>query len=429
MSFALTQLAASGLVPGLPRIGARRAPWLPSDLFALSQPGIWLDGSDNSVMWQDAAGTTPVTALGQPVGLILDKRLWGGKTYAQVMAGQPELNANTGNPYTVTTGYTPRATSGGGSGTFEILDGRLRLTADDTFGWKHIEFALPTTAGKAYRVRFRGISTGVISNSGARNWTGVAESPSISMLSVGTHEVTIVATGSSALLRFYIRAAGSSGVGEYVELEYLRIDEIPGKHAYQITAGARPLWQEDANGKPGLQFDGVDDFLVTPSIDFSASDKMLASAGVRKLSDAAASIVAELSAAISANNGSMFLAAPPNAASPSFGFASKGTNTVGASQANVAFAAPVSSVLTGLGDIGADIARLRVNGAQVAENTGDQGTGNYGNYPLFIGMRGGSSLPFNGFIHQLVVRGGALPSAAEIAQLEAFIAGKSGVAR
>jgi hypothetical protein len=44
--------------------------WTPTDLASL---GAWFDPSDLSTMFQDAAGTTPVTAAGQPVGLILDK--------------------------------------------------------------------------------------------------------------------------------------------------------------------------------------------------------------------------------------------------------------------------------------------------------------------------------------------------------------------
>jgi len=45
----------------------------PSLLFAANEPGVWYDPSDMSTMFQDAAGTTPVTAVEQPVGLMLDK--------------------------------------------------------------------------------------------------------------------------------------------------------------------------------------------------------------------------------------------------------------------------------------------------------------------------------------------------------------------
>ena len=45
----------------------------PRSLFAASEPGFWYDPSDLTTLFQDAAGTTPVTAAGQSVGLMLDK--------------------------------------------------------------------------------------------------------------------------------------------------------------------------------------------------------------------------------------------------------------------------------------------------------------------------------------------------------------------
>ncbi len=42
-------------------------------LFSAGEQGVWYDPSDLSTMYQDAAGTISVTAVGQPVGLILDK--------------------------------------------------------------------------------------------------------------------------------------------------------------------------------------------------------------------------------------------------------------------------------------------------------------------------------------------------------------------
>jgi len=44
-----------------------------ASLFAGGIAGSWYDPSDLSTLFQDSAGTTPVTAAGQPVGLILDK--------------------------------------------------------------------------------------------------------------------------------------------------------------------------------------------------------------------------------------------------------------------------------------------------------------------------------------------------------------------
>lgn len=45
----------------------------PAALFASGEEGAWFDPSDLSTLFQDSAGTTPVTTAGQPVGLMLDK--------------------------------------------------------------------------------------------------------------------------------------------------------------------------------------------------------------------------------------------------------------------------------------------------------------------------------------------------------------------
>ena len=45
----------------------------PASLFAAGEQGVWYDPSDFTTMFQDSTGTTPVTAVEQPVGLLLDK--------------------------------------------------------------------------------------------------------------------------------------------------------------------------------------------------------------------------------------------------------------------------------------------------------------------------------------------------------------------
>jgi len=50
-----------------------RGGFSPADLFASSEQGAWYDPSDLSTLFQDSAGTTPVTTAGQPVELMLDK--------------------------------------------------------------------------------------------------------------------------------------------------------------------------------------------------------------------------------------------------------------------------------------------------------------------------------------------------------------------
>lgn len=65
-----------GVGLALPQVAARRASapeWTPAKLFAASEAGAWYDPSDLSTLWQDTAGTTPVTADGQSVARIDDK--------------------------------------------------------------------------------------------------------------------------------------------------------------------------------------------------------------------------------------------------------------------------------------------------------------------------------------------------------------------
>jgi len=52
--------------------GGRSGGFSIADLFASSEQGAWYDPSDLSTLFQDSAGTTPVTTAGQPVGRMLD---------------------------------------------------------------------------------------------------------------------------------------------------------------------------------------------------------------------------------------------------------------------------------------------------------------------------------------------------------------------
>lgn len=53
--------------------GVAEPTWTPANLFSNNQAGAWYDPSDLTTLFQDAAGTTPVTSDGDPVGAMLDK--------------------------------------------------------------------------------------------------------------------------------------------------------------------------------------------------------------------------------------------------------------------------------------------------------------------------------------------------------------------
>jgi len=143
-------------------------------------------------------------------------------------------------------------------------------------------------------------------------------------------------------------------------------------------------------------------------------------AGVRKLG-VVSGVLAELSESTLSNVGTFLVLAPSG--SNSYVFRSRGTlvaNTAGGSFAN----SPDSAVVTGIGDISAPLSLLRRNAVDISTSTASQGTGNYGNYQLFIGRRGGTIDPFNGQLYTLIARG-VLSSTAEIRQAEKLIAKKT----
>jgi hypothetical protein len=164
--------------------------------------------------------------------------------------------------------------------------------------------------------------------------------------------------------------------------------------------------------------DGIDDGMVTPSIDFSGTDKVTVWAGVEKLSDAAQAVLLELSANSGTTPNSFSLQAPGPGVS--FRLVSAGSATGSGIADATGFPAPTARVLTGIGDISGDRATLQVNGSQVAQSTADQGAGNYGNYPVYLFRRGGTTLPFNGIFTGLIARG-AQSSAAQLADGNTYI--------
>ena len=184
--------------------------------------------------------------------------------------------------------------------------------------------------------------------------------------------------------------------------------------------GVTPSDYDASAGRYYLSFDGVDDALQTANIDFTSTDKMTVWAGVTKLSDALAGVLVELSATANTNNGAFKVLAPepPGA---NIAASSRGTATNAANQrAEISAAAPGSFVLSSASDIAGDLVTLRVNSIAAPKAVGDQGAGNYGNYPLYIGARAGTSLYFNGRLYSLIVRG-AQSSLSQIEAAEVYM--------
>ncbi|MFX9324866.1 hypothetical protein ABTP01_16430 [Acinetobacter baumannii] len=220
-------------------------------------------------------------------------------------------------------------------------------------------------------------------------------------------------------------AAGAvpvTAVGQPVGL--IRDKSGRNNHAFQTTSASRPILRQNAvTGAYYLEFDGSDDFLQTNNINFSNTAKVSVFAAIRKLSTVAG-MVFELSNNLSLNNGSFYLASPAGTTQPNqVTFVNKGTSFIVAQNPNIP--PPMNVVISAKGGISTNTTSLRTNGTLFLGEPG-LGTGNYGNYPLYIGRRAGTLLPFNGHIYGLIGVG-KLASDNETVAIEKELAKRLGV--
>ena len=196
-----------------------------------------------------------------------------------------------------------------------------------------------------------------------------------------------------------------------------------GKHLTQSTATARPTLAS-YGGKLWLEFDGIDDHLSTESIDFSNSDEMSVVIGQRK-TGTTTGIIAELGNYSSAG----FYLAGPDMPVGSYTFLGRGYISANTNQNAKMLTgdAPDTAVISAAGYIQGDSNKIWRNGIAGVEATGDQGTGQFGNYPVFIGSRNGSSLRYKGLVQTIFIRGGTRLTNTERQAAEQYVAGRIGI--
>ena len=204
-------------------------------------------------------------------------------------------------------------------------------------------------------------------------------------------------------------------------------------HATQSTAGSRPTFTIYPGTDYGyLSFDGTNDFMVTSAINFTGTAAMTATAGFQVIPPTGVTgprILVELGPDTSAANaGTFYMTGPGSSSDHSVGL--RGSTWAYASFANVS---PSDDILTAQLNIGAATKELelipRLNGvvkSGVALTWGgaaDAGTGNFGNYALYIGSRGGTNLFFKGNLYGMIIRG-ATSTAPQITSTEAWTTSK-----
>ena len=184
----------------------------PFSLFSNNEQGAWYDPSTFSTLYQDSTGTTPVTAVEQPVGLMLDRSrglvlgaelksawassgTWAGITGAVFSGSSIDFDATSDRAYTTVTASTTYVLTVGGA---FAGGGQIKFDDDGT-----------------------GVGLGSITNYGPE-------------LSAGS--VIIFRTTTSTRLRIIqVSVSGTISVTSF------SLKELPGNHALQATSASRPV--------------------------------------------------------------------------------------------------------------------------------------------------------------------------------------------
>lgn len=504
--------------------------WNPRALFANGEQGVIYDPNDLTTLFQDSAGTTPVTAAGQPVGLMLDKSR--GLVRGAELIANPSFD-NGASDWTVDPAWT---VAGGeatkaGTGSENLYQNNAGIVAGKWYAVTLVctgsirllvnQRAVPTVAETA----IAGVKTFYVLAPAVDTYPGIticsAQSGtvvrSVSVRELPGNHAFQSTAASRPILRqtpklgpeLVVNGDFSNGTVGWTAINAQTFSNVGGEltattntavyaarqnvattigKTYIVTASGRrvsasPFVQAHSGtaelgfsqtgstsnapisftfvasttstqinlGTPGglgqafwdnisvreivgyytdrnyLETDGADDWMSTSPIDFTGTDKVSVFTGVRKLSDAAVGMLVELSTTSLTNQGTFSIRAPQAVgASGDYAFLSGGSIPGVAVASSGVYLAPSSAVLRGVGSISGDISRCSVNGVSGVLVTADQGSGNYGNYPLYLFRRGGTTLPFTGHFYGLTIVG-RLTTDAETSSMERLLAQRTGV--
>lgn len=201
--------------------------WNPRALFALGEQGVIYDPNDLNSLFQDSAGITPVTAAGQPVGLMLDKRLTAlGELVPTPINLMDAAWATVGTLSSVTSNSITNASGAPAGKQLSVL----------VVGKKYEIIASYTKSDSATVFQIL---------AGAGN-------PDAPQSTAASGIYRSITTAVSPVI--YIRLAGNTTL----TLNSLSVRELPGNHATQPTAASRPILR-DAPRR--IDYDAVDDVL------------------------------------------------------------------------------------------------------------------------------------------------------------------------
>lgn len=428
------------------------AAWSPASLFAAGELGAWYDPSDLSSMFEDAAGTVPVTGVERPVGLLLDKSGRANHLSQSNAASRPVLRARynlitqsenfgdglwskTGVTVTINTHVAPDGTTTGDTITHAAQSGEIiqnfLFTPNSyqySFYAKYVDvrWIRPVVGSSLSNVFvWFDIQNGQVGQNGTAG-TSTLVSANIVSVGNGWYRCFITANITAAASTYaqintavadgdHTRAAGSFAAWGAQLMPVVQASGL--NNRYQRVGVAADY--NSVGFEPYIDFDGTDDCLFSASaVALTATDQMTVHAGITRLSNISTSILAETGTDATLTNASWHIVAPASALD-NYAFRARGTSTSAAVTPSN-YPAPSTVVITGTTDISDDYNEIRVNGTSQNTNANNLGAGSFGNLQLFVGARNNASNRLRMRFYSLVVRN-KLSTAQEIADAEAYI--------
>jgi hypothetical protein len=187
--------------------------WGFESLFDNNEVGVRYEIWDTSTLFQDAAGTTPVTAPGQPVGLVLDKSNNLVLGSERVVNGGFDADTN----WTKGTGWTISGGVAVGTGVIPGVLGYLTNSGTVQPGtWYRVTYTVTRSAG--------GVSIELGGTAG------------VSRVASGTF-TEILRSGAGTGISIIRRANDFTGT-----VDNISVRELAGNHASQATDASRPTY-------------------------------------------------------------------------------------------------------------------------------------------------------------------------------------------
>ena len=209
----------------------------PLSLFASGEQGVWYDPSDITTMFQDSAGTTPVTAVEQPVGLLLDKSK--GLVLGSELVTNGTFNTDTAGP--TVTGWT---TNPVGLSTASVFSGKFIVATSSGTGFGRQGEVLTLSVGTTYRITATIRSVSGTTPSAFFYLGTVVGGFGVAKQLVNTTSVAQTYTGfftATQATNYLVVGSDSSSTNAVTEFDNISVQSLIGNHATQSTGTKRPV--------------------------------------------------------------------------------------------------------------------------------------------------------------------------------------------